>query len=209
MPLDAKPETVYSVCPHDCPSTCALAVERLSPTRIGRVHGLKSHPYTAGVVCAKVARYAERVHHPDRLTQPLRRVGGKGEGGFQPMTWDAALDEVAEAFTRAEQRHGAEAVWPYFYAGTMGHVQRDGIERLRHVKGYSRQWQTICTMLAESGWFAGVGAKKGVDAREIQQADLIVIWGGNPVNTQVNVMTHIACRKSYIAQSRDIGGQAL
>jgi len=192
MPLDAKPETVYSVCPHDCPSTCALAVERLSATRIGRVHGLKSNPYTAGVVCAKVARYAERVHHPDRLTQPLRRVGAKGEGGFQPISWDAALDEVAEAFTRAEQRHGAEAVWPYFYAGTMGHVQRDGIERLRHVKGYSRQWMTICTMLAESGWFAGVGAKKGVDAREIGQADLIVIWGGNPVNTQVNVMTHIA-----------------
>jgi anaerobic selenocysteine-containing dehydrogenase len=192
MPLDAKPETVYSACPHDCPSTCALAVERLSATRIGRVRGLKSHPYTAGVVCAKVARYAERGHHPDRLTQPLRRVGAKGEGGFQPISWDAALDEVAEAFTRAEQRHGAEAVWPYFYAGTMGHVQRDGIERLRHVKGYSRQWMTICTMLAESGWFAGVGAKKGVDAREIGQADLIVIWGGNPVNTQVNVMTHIA-----------------
>jgi anaerobic selenocysteine-containing dehydrogenase len=119
------------------------------------------------VICAKVARYAERVHHPDRLTQPLRRVGEKGAGEFQAISWDAALDEVAEAFTRVEQRHGAEAVWPYFYAGTMGHVQRDGIERLRHVKGYSRQWSTICTMLAESGWFAGVGAKKGVDAREI------------------------------------------
>ena len=83
MPLDAQPETVYSVCPHDCPSTCALAVERLSPTRIGRVHGAPSNPYTAGVVCAKVARYAERVHHPDRLTQPLRRLGEKGAGGFQ------------------------------------------------------------------------------------------------------------------------------
>ncbi len=192
MPLDAKPETVYSACPHDCPSTCALAVERLSPTRIGRVRGLKTNPYTAGVVCAKVARYAERVHHPDRLTRPLRRVGEKGAGSFQAITWDAALDEVAEAFTRAEQRHGAEAVWPYFFAGTMGHVQRDGIERLRHVKGYSRQSSSICTMLVESGWFAGVGAKKGVDAREIGEAELIVIWGGNPVNTQVNVMTHVA-----------------
>ena len=192
MPLDAKPETVYSACPHDCPSTCALAVERLSPTRIGRARGLKTNPYTAGVVCAKVARYVERVHHPDRLTRPLRRVGEKGAGSFQAITWDAALDEVAEAFTRAEQRHGAEAVWPYFFAGTMGHVQRDGIERLRHVKGYSRQSSSICTMLAESGWFAGVGAKKGVDAREIGEAELIVIWGGNPVNTQVNVMTHVA-----------------
>jgi anaerobic selenocysteine-containing dehydrogenase len=191
-PLDAKPETAYSVCPHDCPSACALSVERLAPNRIGRVHGLKTHPYTDGVICAKVARYAERVHHPERLTQPLRRVGEKGGGGFQAISWEAALDEVAEAFTRAEQRHGAEAVWPYFYAGTMGHVQRDGIERLRHVKGYSRQWQTICTMLAESGWLAGVGAKKGVDAREIAQAELVVVWGGNPVNTQVNVMALIA-----------------
>jgi len=192
MPLDAKSETVYSVCPHDCPSTCALAVERLSPTRIGRVQGARGHPYTDGVICAKVARYAQRVHHPDRLTTPLRRVGEKGGGGFRPISWEAALDEVAEGLTRAEQRYGAEAVWPYFYAGTMGHVQRDGIERLRHVKGYSRQWSTICTMLAESGWFAGVGAKKGVDAREIRKADLVVVWGGNPVNTQVNVMTLIA-----------------
>ncbi|MEX2409027.1 MAG: molybdopterin oxidoreductase family protein, partial [Rhodovibrionaceae bacterium] len=82
MPLDAqtKPETVYSVCPHDCPSTCALEVERLSETRIGKVRGLKGHPYTDGVICAKVARYAERVHHPDRLIQPLQRVGEKGGG---------------------------------------------------------------------------------------------------------------------------------
>jgi anaerobic selenocysteine-containing dehydrogenase len=196
MPLDAEtgPETVYSVCPHDCPSTCALEVERLSATEIGRVRGWRGHPYTDGVVCAKVARYAERVHHPDRLTRPLRRVGGKGggAGSFQPLSWDEALDEVAEAFLKAEQRYGPETVWPYFYAGTMGHVQRDGIKRLRHVKRYSGQVETICTMLAESGWFAGVGAKKGVDAREIAEADLVVIWGGNPVNTQVNVMTHIA-----------------
>ncbi len=196
MPLDAqaKPETVYSVCPHDCPSTCGLEVERLSRSRIGRVRGSRRNSYTAGVVCAKVARYAERVHHPGRLTQPLCRVGEKGGGldAFRPIAWDEALDEVAEALTKAEQRHGPETVWPYFYAGTMGHVQRDGIERLRHVKRYSRQWQTICTMLAESGWFAGVGAKKGVDAREIRQSELIVIWGGNPVSTQVNVMAHVS-----------------
>ena len=199
MPDSAAIQYVHSTCPHDCPSTCALEVERLSPTRIGKVRGARGNPYTAGVICAKVARYAERVHHPQRLTTPLRRVGEKGQGmaAFQPIGWDDALDLVAEGLTRAEQKHGPEAVWPYFYAGTMGHVQRDGIERLRHVKGYSRQWSTICVMLAESGWLAGVGAKKGVDAREIALSDLIVVWGGNPVNTQVNVMTHIAsARKS-------------
>lgn len=190
MPLDIAP----SVCPHDCPSTCALEVERLDPHRIGRVHGAKDNSYTAGVVCAKVARYAERHHHPDRLGQPLRRVGDKGVGrtAFVPISWQAALDEVAEAFIRAAQRHGPEAVWPYFYAGTMGLVQRDGIERLRHVMRYSREHQTICVALSDSGWAAGVGVKRGVDSREMAESDLIVVWGGNPVSTQVNAMTHIS-----------------
>src|SRR5215467_8291964 len=88
-----------SACPHDCPSACSLEVERLSSTRIGRIRGAAANTYTDGVVCAKVARYAERVHHPDRLTQPLQRVGEKGKGEFRPISWEAALDEVAEAFT--------------------------------------------------------------------------------------------------------------
>jgi anaerobic selenocysteine-containing dehydrogenase len=190
LPLD----TVYSVCPHDCPSACALAVERIDGVRIGRVRGAEGQSYTQGVVCAKVARYAERQHHPERLAAPLRRVGEKGGGrdAFAPISWDDALDEVAEAFTRAAQLHGAEAVWPYYYAGTMGRVQRDGINRLRHVMGYSREQTTICNFLTDNGWLAGVGAKRGVDAREIAKSDLVMIWGGNPVSTQINVMTHVA-----------------
>jgi anaerobic selenocysteine-containing dehydrogenase len=168
-------------------------VERIDSHRIGRVHGRKDHPYTAGVVCTKVARYAERQHHPDRLATPLRRVGGKGVGrsAFVPISWEEALDAVAAAFLRATQRYGSEAVWPHFYAGTMGLVQRDGINRLRHALRYSRQHSTICVTLSDSGWIAGAGVKRGVDAREIPQADLVVMWGGNPVSTQVNVMSHI------------------
>jgi anaerobic selenocysteine-containing dehydrogenase len=186
-------DLVHSVCPHDCPSTCALEVERLDARTIGRVHGRKGHPYTAGVVCAKVARYAERQHHPERLQTPLRRVGDKGVGraAFAPIGWDEALDRVAEGFAQAAQRHGAEAVWPHYYAGTMGLVQRDGIHRLRHALRYSRQHSTICNVLSDSGWLAGAGVKRGVDAREIPLADLVVVWGGNPASTQVNVMTHI------------------
>ena len=83
-------------------------------------------------------------------------------------------------------------MWPFFYAGTMGLVQRDGIERLRHVMGYSRQHSTYCNTLSDAGWRAGVGAKRGVDPREIAASDLVVMWGGNPVATQVNVMTWIS-----------------
>jgi anaerobic selenocysteine-containing dehydrogenase len=180
-----------SACPHDCPSTCALEVEVLDGKRIGRVRGAKANSYTLGVICEKVGRYAERVHHPDRLTRPLVRVGPKGSGQFRPIGWDEALDRVAEQFLAAAAMHGPEAVWPYYYAGTMGLVMRDGINRLRHVLKYSRQKKTICTASAEAGWIAGTGRFVGPDPREMAQADLIVVWGGNPVATQVNVMTHI------------------
>jgi len=183
-------KTGASACPHDCPSTCALEVEILNDYTIGRVRGAPDNAYTAGVICAKVARYAERVHHPDRLKAPLRRVGGKGSGQFAPISWDDALDTVAEAFTRAEAKHGSEAVWPYLYAGTMGYVMRDGIHRLRHAKKYSGFFSTICVNPAFTGFIAGTGKLAGADPREMAKSDLVVIWGTNAANTQVNVMTH-------------------
>jgi anaerobic selenocysteine-containing dehydrogenase len=188
MDSNSPADIAYSACPHDCPSTCALAVERLDARTIGRIHGAADNSYTAGVVCAKVARYAERVHHADRLRHPLRR---RAAGAFERSGWDDALDAVAEAFIRAAQKHGAEAVWPYYYAGTMGLVQRDGINRLRHAMRYSGQHLTICTSLVHAGWKAGVGQLIGPDPREMAKADLIVVWGANPASTQVNAMTHI------------------
>jgi anaerobic selenocysteine-containing dehydrogenase len=179
-----------SACPHDCPSTCALEVEVLDDRTIGRVRGAPDNSYTAGVICAKVARYAERIHHPDRVTTPMRRTGPKGSGRFEPMSWDDALDLVAEKFLEAERRLGAQSVWPYYYAGTMGLVQRDGIHRLRHAKKYSGFHSTICVNAAYTGFAAGIGRIAGVDPREMAKSDVIVIWGTNPVSTQVNVMTH-------------------
>jgi anaerobic selenocysteine-containing dehydrogenase len=166
-------------------------VEVLEGKRIGRIHGARANSYTAGVICEKVGRYAERVHHPDRLTRPLLRTGPKGSGQFRPIGWDEALDRIAEAFTEAAARFGPETVWPYYYAGTMGLVMRDGINRLRHVMRYSRMKKTICTGSAEAGWAAGTGRFAGPDPREMAKAELIVIWGGNPVATQVNVMSHV------------------
>ncbi len=180
----------HSACPHDCPSTCALDVEVLDGNRIGRVHGAKENSYTAGVICAKVARYAERIHHPDRLLKPLVRAGAKGDGVWKEASWEAALDLVAEKFQAAEARHGSETVWPYYYAGTMGLVQRDGINRLRHAKKYSNFFDTICTNPAWTGYVMGTGALRGPDPREMAKSDCVVIWGTNAVVTQVNVMTH-------------------
>jgi anaerobic selenocysteine-containing dehydrogenase len=190
--MDMIRDVKASVCPHDCPSTCALSVEVLDGSRIGAVRGAADNSYTAGVICNKVSRYAERIHHPDRLTHPLLRVGPRGSTQFRRISWNEALDRVTDAFQTATARHGSEAVWPFFFAGTMGLVQRDGINRLRNVMRYSRQKMTICTTLPEIGWLAGVGMSRGLDPREMVKSDLIVVWGGNPVSTQVNVMTHIS-----------------
>ncbi len=196
---DSAPQSIEirnSACPHDCPSTCALEIERLDGSTIGRVRGAAGNSYTDGVICAKVARYAERAHHPDRLLHPLIRVGPKGGGEFRQASWDEALDLIAERFLAIEAKSGPEAIWPYYYAGTMGLVMRDGINRLRHAKRYSGQHSTVCTALAFTGFIAGTGALRGADPREMAKSDLVVIWGTNPVNTQVNVMTHaIKARK--------------
>ena len=190
MNQHAKVDIRHSTCPHDCPSACALDIEVIDGRSIGRVRGSKLQTYTAGVVCAKVARYAERIHHPDRLLHPMRRTGPKGSGQFARISWDEALDEIAARFDQAEREFGAQSVWPYYYAGTMGLVMRDGINRLAHVKKYSRFYGTICATIARVGFSIGTGKIAGVDPREMGVSDLVVIWGTNPVNTQVNVMTH-------------------
>ena len=155
------------------------------------MRGAEDNAYTAGVICAKVARYAERVHHPDRLeasAAPDRRQGQR------PIRADlmgrCARSRRRSNSLRAEQAHGSEAVWPYLYAGTMGYVMRDGINRLRHAKKYSGFFSTICVNPAWTGFIAGTGKLAGADPREMAKSDLVVIWGTNAVNTQVNVMTH-------------------
>src|SRR5437762_10464104 len=143
MNQHAKVDIRHSTCPHDCPSACALDIEVIDGRSIGRVRGSKLQTYTAGVVCAKVARYAERIHHPERLLHPMRRTGPKGSGQFARISWDEALDEIAARFDQAEREFGAQSVWPYYYAGTMGLVMRVGINLLSHGENYSRFESTL------------------------------------------------------------------
>jgi len=173
---------------------CALDVEVLDEHRIGRVYGAKDHSYTDGVICAKVSRYKERVHHPERLMHPMIRVNAKSDPKpeFKTVSWDEALDHIADRFKSIASEFGSESIWPYHYAGTMGLVQRDGLQRFRHTFRTSRQHSTFCTALADAGFVAGHGAKLGADSRRIADTDLLVVWGGNPVNTQVNVMNHLS-----------------
>ena len=186
-----KVDIRHSTCPHDCPSACALDVEVLDGRSIGRVRGSKKQTYTAGVVCAKVARYAERIHHPERLIYPYAPHRAEG---LRPVRADL-LGRGAGRDRRAlrsmpSASSAAESIWPYYYAGTMGIVMRDGINRLTNVKKYSRFYSTICANIARIGFAIGTGKVAGVDPREMGVSDLVVIWGTNPVNTQVNVMTH-------------------
>ena len=179
-----------SACPHDCPSTCVLDIEHDNES-IYKVRGNKDNSYTKGVICAKVSRYRERTHHKDRLTSPMKRIGKKGNGDFKNITWDEALDIICSNFSKIKNNYGTEAIWPYFYAGTMGLIQRDGINRLRHAFEYSGQNSTICNTLAQTGYIAGTGSLWGPDPREVINSDVIIIWGGNPASTQVTFMKHV------------------
>ena len=186
-----KSNLVKSACPHDCPSTCLLEIERLSPKTLGVIKGAKNLPFTGGVICEKVSRYAERFHHPARLKYPMRRDGKKGDGVFTRIDWEEAIETIVTNFKKITQDYGAEAIWPYHSGGTMGIIQRYGMERLSRVFGCSGIKNTICVTPAAAGWQAGIGCQRGVDPLEIQKSKFIVVWGGNPVHTNVNLMQHI------------------
>jgi len=179
---------MLSVCPHDCPSACSLVV-RVANGRLTEVTGNPDHPFTQGVICGKVRAYAERVHSPLRVQTPLRRIGAKGAGRFAPVSWDVAVDEVATRWRAIIAEHGAEAILPFSYAGTMGQVQYYAGHPLFHALGATRLGRTICVATAYAGWQATLGAVTGNDSEQMVGADLVVLWGINAAYSSVNVMT--------------------
>ena len=179
---------MHSVCPHDCPSCCSLEVT-VADGRIAAVTGTASHPFTQGVICGKVREYAERVHSPLRVLTPLRRVGAKGEGRFEPIAWEAAADEIATRWRAIARAHGGEAILPFSYAGSMGQVQFWAGHPLFHALGASRLDRSICVSTAYAGWQATVGQVTGNDSEQMVGADLVVLWGVNAAYSTINVMT--------------------
>ncbi len=177
--------TVQGACPHDCPDTCALRIT-VEGGRVTRVAGDPDHPPTHGALCTKVSRYAERSYHPERVLTPLRRVGRKGEGRFEPVGWDEALSAIA-ARLQAVAARDAEAVLPYSYAGTMGLVQGDGMAaRFFHKLGASLLDRTICASAGGEALAATYGGKVGMHVEFFAESKLILIWGSNPITSSVH-----------------------
>ncbi|KQV47825.1 MULTISPECIES: molybdopterin-dependent oxidoreductase [unclassified Duganella] len=179
---------VRATCPHDCPDTCALLVT-VEDGVATEVKGDPDHPTTAGVLCTKVSRYTERTYSPDRLLYPMRRVGRKGEGRFERISWEQALDEIAARLQPLAATE-PEAILPYSYAGTMGLVQGDSMSsRFFHKIGASLLDRTICATAGATGYKYTVGASIGTDIEQFQNAKLLIIWGGNPIASNLHFWT--------------------
>jgi anaerobic selenocysteine-containing dehydrogenase len=181
-------QQVRATCPHDCPDTCALLIT-VEDGVATEVKGDPDHPTTAGVLCTKVARYAERTYHPERLLHPMRRVGKKGEGKFERISWDEALGEIADKLGNLAPR-APQAILPYSYCGTMGLVQGESMSaRFFNRIGASLLDRTICAMAGATGYKYTIGASVGTDLEQFQDAKLIIIWGGNPIASNLHFWT--------------------
>jgi anaerobic selenocysteine-containing dehydrogenase len=176
---------VRATCPHDCPDTCALLVT-VKDGVATEVKGDPDHPTTGGVLCTKVARYTERTYHPDRVLYPQRRIGKKGEGKFERISWDEALTEIATRLSGIAAR-APEAILPYSYCGTMGLVQGESMSsRFFNQLGASNLDRTICAMAGFVGYKYTIGATIGTDVEHFQDSKVILIWGGNPIASSLH-----------------------
>ena len=202
MPESAS-QTVRGACPHDCPDTCAM-ITTVEHGRAVRVQGDPDHPFTAGFLCAKVNRYLERTYHPDRLLHPLKRVGAKGRGEFARVSWDEALRDIASRLRAiADSADGASSILPYSYAGTMGLLQGQSMDRrFFHALGASKLDRTICSTAGGWGMRMTVGASVGADAEGIPSSDLVVLWGTNTLTSNPHLWP-------FVRQARERGARVL
>ncbi|MFN2455769.1 MAG: molybdopterin-dependent oxidoreductase [Pyrinomonadaceae bacterium] len=183
---------VKAACPHDCPDTCAILVT-VENGRALKVAGDAAHPFTRGFLCTKVANYEQRTYSPDRIQTPLRRAGAKGEGRFEPISWDDALDEITARFRKlAASGEGAETIMPYSYCGTMGLVQSESMDRrFFHRLGASQLERTICASAGTAGYVSVIGDKIGTDPERFKDARLILLWGTNTITANVHLWPEI------------------
>ncbi len=180
-------ELKRSVCPYDCPDTCGLVIE-VADKQVVKVTGDPEHPYTRGTLCPKMTHYERTVHSPSRLTHPLLRTGEKGQGSFQQITWDEAIDRITDGWTKIIDKYGAEAILPYSYAGTMGIVQRNCGEAFFHQLGASRLDKTICGSAKAYGRASVMGTTLVPNPLEAQDSDFIILWSTNALATNIHFL---------------------
>jgi anaerobic selenocysteine-containing dehydrogenase len=190
---------IRGTCPLDCPDTCSWVVTVKDGEAI-ELRAAKDHPYTRGALCVKVNPYLEHTQAPDRLLHPLRRVGRRGEGKFERITWDEAIGEIAERWTAIIEEYGPQAIWPYYGTGTMGMIQ--GVagagRRLWNILGTSQHQMTICAVagMVGNGYVLGDG-KLGMDPETFSESRLVFLWGTNPLFTGHHIWKYIqAARKA-------------
>lgn len=177
--------TVIGACPHDCPDTCSLLTTVENGKAI-RVQGNPHHPMTDGVLCTKVSRYTERTYHPDRILHPLKRTGPKGSGQFEPVSWNEALNDIANRLS-AIAANDPQAILPYSYAGTMGQVQGEAMAmRFFYKLGASLLDRTICSSAGSEALAYTFGAKKGMRVEFFAESKLIIIWGSNSIGSNLH-----------------------
>ncbi len=182
---------IYGACPHDCPDTCGVITE-VEDGRAVKFYADPDHAITQGWLCAKVRPYLDHVYHPDRLTQPLRRVGPKGSGQWQPITWDEAIGEIGTRWRAIIAEYGAAAILPYSYSGTLGLVQMSVCNgRFWNRLGASRLERSICGAAAEFAVEATLGARRTSRYEDVSHSKLIIVWGHNPVSTAPHFMPHL------------------
>lgn len=175
-----------AVCPLDCPDTCGLLLHKENG-KIVKVTGNPDHPITQGAICNKVRNMTERVYHPERVLYPLRRVGRKGEGKFERISWDEALAEIADRYRKLIKEHGPESILPYSFYGNMGILSVDGMDRRFFNRlGSSQLQQGICNSAGSAGWKYTMGFGGGTSPEDTVKAKLIIIWGGNLVSTNMH-----------------------
>lgn len=190
-----------TVCPLDCPDSCGI-LARVENGRITSLHGDPDHPYTNGFLCRKMRSYHQRVYAEERILYPQLRVGRKGEAKFARISWDEALQLLADKLTEVRKDHGGEAILPYQYAGNMGVLSRNAGYALYHKLGTSRIKETICSAAAGAGWSMHLGDVPGSPPEVAEDADLIIAWGINVKVTNVHFW-------QYVAKARSRGGRLL
>ena len=184
-------EVRHSVCALDCPDCCSVLIN-VDDGKGSRLRGDPNHPVTQGFLCGKVARYLERQYAPDRVLYPQKRIGPKGKGEFQRISWDEALDTIASRLTAIASEYGSEAILPYSYAGTMGYLNNAGMDRrFFHRLGASRLDRTICSSAGGVAQMKTLGFRYGTEPEQFRHSKLIIAWGASILATNVHLWPFI------------------